>query len=128
MPDTRVLASFRAVPSLLIMWNVVVVPTLLVGAATAAPGDLARADKFRAGAHAVDISPIKFPVIVNAMFTERTAQGVVDPLFAKALVLDDGRTRIALCVVDSCMVPRDIIDRAKEQASRSTGIPTDRML
>ena len=110
------------------MWNVVVGPTLLIGTATAATGEPARAGKFHAGAHAVDISPLKFPVIVNAMFTERTAQRVVDPLFAKALVLDDGTTRIALCVVDSCMVPRDIIDRAKEQAARSTGIPTDRML
>ena len=28
---------------------------------------------FRAGAYAIDISPQKFPVLVNAMFTERTA-------------------------------------------------------
>ncbi|HZJ16527.1 MAG TPA: PVC-type heme-binding CxxCH protein, partial [Chthoniobacteraceae bacterium] len=83
---------------------------------------------FRAGGHAVDISPVKFPVIVNAMFTERSADKVVDPLFAKALVLDDGTTRIVMCVVDSCMVPRDLIDRAKELASRATGIPVEKML
>jgi hypothetical protein len=38
---------------------------------------------FRAGAHVADISPQRFPVIVNAMFTERTDK-VVDPLLAKA--------------------------------------------
>ncbi len=83
---------------------------------------------FRAGAHVVDISPAKFPVIVNAMFTERTATNTVDRLHARALVLDDGQTRLALCVVDTCMLPRDLIDRAKDIAARTTGIPADRML
>ena len=82
---------------------------------------------FRAGAHQVDISPEKFPVIVNAMFTERSATGVVDRLYAKALVLDDGQTRVALCVVDTCLMPRDLIDRAKDLAAQATGLPTDRL-
>jgi len=83
---------------------------------------------FRAGAHAVDISPTGFPVRVNAMFTERSADKVVDPLFAKALALDDGTTRLVLCVVDTCMMPSDLIDRAKADASKATGILTARML
>jgi len=83
---------------------------------------------FRAGAHVVDIAPPTYPVRVNGMFTERTADRVVDPLFAKALVLDDGGTRIAFCVVDTCMMDRALIDAAKEQASKATGLPTDRML
>ena len=86
------------------------------------------APTFRAGAFAVEISPTNFPVRVNAMFTERSADRVVDPLFAKALALDDGSTRLVLCVVDSCMLPRDLIDRAKDAASKSTGIPSNRML
>ena len=84
--------------------------------------------EFRSGAYAVDISPTNFPVRVNAMFTERSADKVTDPLFAKALALDDGATRLVLCVVDTCMIPRDLIDRAKAEASKATGIPTDRML
>lgn len=83
---------------------------------------------FRAGAHQVDISPTTFPVRVNAMFTERSATGVVDRLEAKALVLDDGENRIALCVVDTCMLPRELLDRAKELATQPAGIPIDRML
>ena len=69
---------------------------------------------FRAGAHAEDITPTNFPVLVNAMFTERTATQAVDALHARALVLDDGASRLALCVVDTCMLPRDLIDEAKE--------------
>src|SRR5712671_5713482 len=69
---------------------------------------------FRAGAHLVDISPTNFPVLVNAMFTERSATTTVDPLYVKSLVLDDGSTRIAMAVVDTCMMSRDLIDRAKD--------------
>ncbi|MDB6174322.1 MAG: hypothetical protein JWL59_3633 [Chthoniobacteraceae bacterium] len=83
---------------------------------------------FRAGAAAVEITPEKWPVLVNAMFTERTADKVTDPLFAKALVLDDGVSRVALCVVDTCMLPRDLIDRAKELATAASGIPVEKML
>ncbi len=83
---------------------------------------------FQAGAFAVDITPTNYPVIVNAMFTERSATNAVDPLHARCLVLDDGTTRLAIVVVDICMMPRELIDRAKGIASKQTGIPTDRML
>ncbi len=84
--------------------------------------------EFRAGAFAVDIGPQEFPVRVNAMFTERSADKVVDPLMAKALALDDGKSRLVLCVVDTCMMARDLIDRAKADASKATGVPVEKML
>jgi len=90
--------------------------------------DAAAADAFRAGAAAIDITPQKFPVIVNAMFEERTANRAVDPLFSKALVLEDGKTRLAIVIVDSCIIPRELLDRAKELASERAGIPPERML
>ncbi len=83
---------------------------------------------FRAGAAAVDITPPTFPVIVNAMFTQREATSAHDRLHARALVLDDSSTRIAMVVVDTCMMPRDLIDAAKEMAAHATGIPSDHML
>lgn len=83
---------------------------------------------FRAGAAAVDVSPTKFPVIVNGGFLEATANSLVDPLFIRGLVLDDGTTRLAIAVIDSCMLPRELIDRGKELAHQQTGIPVDRML
>src|SRR5262249_14788215 len=48
-------------------------------------------------------------------------------LHARALVLDDGKTKIAICVVDSCMMPREFLDKAKELASPATGIPVENM-
>jgi hypothetical protein len=80
------------------------------------------------GASAVDVTPTQFPVIVNGMFEERMADRAVDPLFARAFVLDDGTERIAIVVVDSCMLPRELIDDAKERAAKLTGIAVDHTL
>jgi hypothetical protein len=97
----------------------------LLGASTSAPAGEAR---FRAGAAVVDISPPKLPVIINGGFLEARADAVRDRLHARALVLDDGATRLAIVVVDSCMMPRELIDRAKALARDRTGIAVDRML
>jgi neutral ceramidase len=83
---------------------------------------------FRAGAFAIDITPREFPVLINGGVSERTADRVVDLLHARCLVLDDGATQIAIAVVDSCMIPRALLDEAKEAARTATGIPTERIL
>lgn len=92
------------------------------------PKALPQSGQLRVGALAMDITPTHYPVIVNGMFEERTADRDVDPLFARAFVLDDGTTRIAIVVVDSCMLPRELLDAAKTEASKRTGIPVDHML
>src|SRR5205085_8663801 len=83
---------------------------------------------FQAGAYAINISPLKLPVIINGGMTERTADKITDPIHARCLALDDGTTKIAIVVVDSCMMPRDLLDEAKQLASRATGIPASHML
>ena len=84
--------------------------------------------EFRAGAAAVDVTPQKFPVLVVGGMLSRTATEVHTPLFAKAIVLDDGRTRLAIVVVDSCAMPRSLLDEAKAMAAKSAGIPVENML
>ncbi len=105
------------------------VPFVLAAASLGAdrPGAPAR-DVFRAGAHAIDVSPPRLPVLINGGFLQGKADQVRDPLHARCLVLDDGGTRLAIVVVDSCMMPRDLLDRAKGLASEKTGIPADQML
>ncbi len=83
---------------------------------------------FRAGAAAVEVTPQEFPVIVNGGMSQRTAEGVVDPLHARCLVLDDGSTQLAIAVVDNCLIPRALLDRAKAMAASATGIAPQRML
>jgi hypothetical protein len=88
----------------------------------------ATAQTLRAGAGAIDIGPVSFPVLVNGGFLQNRATRINDPVRAKCLVLDDGSTRLAIVVVDTCMMPRELIDRAKVLAREKTGIRTDRML
>jgi Concanavalin A-like lectin/glucanases superfamily len=83
---------------------------------------------FSAGAHVIDVAPESFPVLVNGGFLQKSAQKLNDPVRAKSLVLDDGSIRLAMVVVDSCMMPRELLDRAKQLAFEKTGIPTDRIL
>lgn len=112
--------SSRAFGALLLSFSLLAATSGLLAAAVEAP--------FRAGAHAIDVSPTSLPVLVNGGFLQVVADKVNDPPHARCLVLDDGTTRLAIVVVDSCMMPRDLIDRAKALASERTGIPTERML
>src|SRR5438034_6441328 len=77
----------------------------------------------RAGAFAADITPKQWPVRLIGGFEEPLAESAHDPLHARALVLDDGRAKIAIVVVDSCFLPRALDDRARSRAEKATGIP-----
>ncbi|MCR9294993.1 MAG: neutral/alkaline non-lysosomal ceramidase N-terminal domain-containing protein [bacterium] len=91
------------------------------------PSPLA-AGEFRAGAAVGDITPTQWPVNLVGTFAERPAEKAWDPLSARALVLDDGQTQLAIVIIDSCMLPRDLLDEVKRQASQATGIRSDHML
>jgi hypothetical protein len=84
--------------------------------------------EFKAGAAAVDITPQQFPVLVNGGMFNRSADSVKSRLFARAIVLDDGHVRLAIVVVDSCMMPRPLLDDTKQRAAAQTKIPANRML
>src|SRR5205814_807264 len=70
----------------------------------------------RAGAFAIDVTPTAWPVSVNGGMADRQAKSAADPLHARCLVLDDGTTKLAVVVVDSCMIPRELMDAAKAKA------------
>ena len=82
----------------------------------------------RAGASAVDITPTRFPVRQNGGFLEASAQKALAPLHARALVLESGDVTLAIVVVDSCMLPRLLCDKAKALAAEATGLRRDHML
>jgi len=90
-------------------------------------GTFAQAE-FRAGAFAMNVNPPKYPISTNGNMRDSLAKGAHDPLHARCLVFDDGKTKIALVVVDSCMIPRELMDAAKVLTQKATGIPTNRIL
>jgi len=127
MSDHALRLPFLANP--VIVRSVWFVVTFFIGGLAACAEEQTPAKSvFRAGAAAVDITPTQFPVIVNGNFNEVQATRANDRLMSRAVVLDDGKFRLAIVVVDSLMIPRKLLDIAKELAHESTGIPTERML
>lgn len=84
--------------------------------------------EFRAGAAVVDVTPTRLPVLVNGGMFSRSLSVVKTPVNARALVLADDHERLAIVVVDSCMMPRALLDDVKGLAQRRCGIATNRIL
>jgi hypothetical protein len=84
--------------------------------------------EFQAGAAVVDVTPTKLPAIVNGGLKSRSVGEVKTRLNARALALSDGTTKLVIVVVDSCMLPRPLLDEVKKLAESRTGVPMDRLL
>jgi hypothetical protein len=54
--------------------------------------------------------------------------GVHRHLYARALVLDDGDTQLAIVSMDVCGVPRDVVKPVRTRVERLTGIPASHLL
>ena len=61
-------------------------------------------------------------------FNANPATAAHDPLHARALVLDDGKTQVVWVVIDNLGVPKKVVAEAKELAAKATGIPVEHML
>lgn len=82
---------------------------------------------FRAGAATSNITP-PLGISINGGMSDRRATHIHDELHARCLVLDDGKTKLAFAVVDSCMIPREVIDEAKAIVEQRTQIPPSHVL
>ncbi len=110
-----------------ILWSVLSCVWLLDSIA-GPPARGAEPGVVRVGTGLVDVTPRRWPVSMLGSFNDRQATSAHDPLMVRAVVLDDGRTRLAIATVDTCVIPRELVDQAKQLASQRTGIPVDRML
>ncbi len=61
-------------------------------------------------------------------FSGNPSETAHDPLHARALVLDDGTTTIAMVVVDNLGVASEAADEAREIATERCGIPPEKIL
>lgn len=93
-----------------------------------APPLLAQSSVLRAGAAAVDITPTEFPMNMPGGFSANPASKAHDPFHARALVLDDGKTTVAMVVVDVLGAGPDVLNEAKAIAAAKTGMAVDKML
>ena len=82
---------------------------------------------FQAGAAMSVITP-PIGTSINGGMQDRIVSNIHDETHARAIVLDDGETRLAIVVSDLCMIYRETVDQAKERAHEFTGIPTENMM
>jgi hypothetical protein len=84
----------------------------------------------RAGAAVFDITP-PLGVPLSGSFTPRPAVGVDDPLYARAVVLEDERGaagRVAIVCCDVIAIGGDTVRAARDLAGRWAGVPRERIL
>lgn len=81
-----------------------------------------KGSELRAGAAQVEITP---PVGIGlaGYYFERGADGTNDALFSKALVLELEGTKAALVTLDLISTTRSMVERARAQIEKVTGIP-----
>ena len=90
---------------------------LLLALLSAAP-----ADDFKAGAASVDITPpVGTPMA--GYYAERLSQGVHDPLYAKAVVMESGGKKAALVCLDLISTTAPMVDEARREIEKTTGVP-----
>ncbi len=102
-----------------------IVCVLLFATAPATAADKARV--FKAGAATSNITP-RLGTSMNGGMQDRAASHVHDDLHARCLVLDDGKTRLAIVLCDTCLLPREVADAAKKLANHELGLPVENIL
>lgn len=76
---------------------------------------------FSAGAAAVCITPPE-GIPMAGYYSLRLSKGVIDDLYAKAFVLDDGQSLVAFVACDLIGIPSEVIAEAKRWISQKTPI------
>ncbi len=80
------------------------------------------AGELKLGTASVAINP-PAGVGLAGYYHERGNEGVLDDLFAKATVFDDGQTRAALVVCDLISMPKWIVVEARKRVEERIGLP-----
>lgn len=82
---------------------------------------------FKAGAATSNITP-KIGTSINGNMKDGIVKQIHDETHARCIVLDDGKTKLAMLTVDLCMIYREELDAAKQRAHELTGIPVENMM
>jgi neutral ceramidase len=80
------------------------------------------ANRFKAGACALNITPSDSMHLFGYPHVERFSTGVHDPLWASALYLSDAKTGVLFLSCDMIFVPKDMVNRARRRIEASTGV------
>lgn len=85
-------------------------------------------EQFKAGSYVINVTPEKLPALINGHFTPRYFDKVKTPVNARCVVLQKGKEKIALVVVDSCGVGKVLLDEAKALIEKEIGIAKNQIM
>ncbi|MPZ17817.1 MAG: hypothetical protein GEV06_07900 [Luteitalea sp.] len=83
--------------------------------------------RLQAGAAASNITPPLGELIVGG-WSPKPATHIHDELYARCLVLDDGRTRIGIVLADNVGIPSHVIEEAKRLTFERAGLRPEQLL
>jgi neutral ceramidase len=85
---------------------------------------------FMAGAARVEITPAADEALRMAGYASRVEghQGIHDPLYVRAVAVDDGASRGLIAAADLIGMPNDLWERTSARVARETGVPVENML
>ena len=88
------------------------------------------APAFRAGAARVEITPAKDEALPMSGYAGRTQghAGIHDPLFVRAIALDDGAAPAAIVTAEVIGFSHALWERISDRIAREAGIPRERLL
>ena len=85
-------------------------------------------NSLRAGAAQIEITPQTGTSMSGYILRDGPSVGVHDPLYARALVCDDGADRAAIVICDVLALDRRFVTSARAAIAGATGIPDERIL
>lgn len=84
--------------------------------------------KLEAGTAIIDVTPQKPMFLHGYPHVERTSEGTHDPLYASALIIDNGESQIGFCAVDVIFISREITIKVRELVQKSTAIKGENLM
>jgi len=84
--------------------------------------------KLQAGAAIIDVTPQKPMFLHGYPHVERISEGTHDPLYASALIIDNGEMQIGFCAVDVVFISQEIAARVRSGVHEQTGIPEQNLM
>jgi hypothetical protein len=79
------------------------------------------------GVSELDITP-SLGSTMPGYFNDRKSTGVIDRLYAKALVVDQDGSAVAFVVLDTILVPRRVVENVRARVGQLTAIPPERVM
>ncbi|MCS7025672.1 MAG: hypothetical protein NZV14_12800 [Bryobacteraceae bacterium] len=83
--------------------------------------------RLRAAVAMTNITPPLGTNIAGSM-RNHTAKDIHDELHARCLLLDNGRSKLAIVIVDSCALANEVVASAKKQIEQATGLAAHQTL